>query len=159
MKNKYLLIHVKLKEIVRFAKICSGKFDKNHMWNWTFKHPNLSLWPSLKSDHLSLTTIMLMSQIELLLHKWLLNNDHLSINATILGNQRWLFYQYLTIFFFTASKCSKIPFPWNLCGHVYRRDANLPQVFSCLSPLCNRIFIRISCTSSRYFNASLLESI
>ncbi len=35
---------------------------------------------------------------ELLLHKWPLNNDHLSTTATIFGSRGWLLYTGLTVF-------------------------------------------------------------
>ncbi len=50
------------------------------------------------NDHLSITTGILRSHSKLILHKWPLNNDHLSTSATIFGSQWWPLYTGLTVY-------------------------------------------------------------
>ncbi len=47
---------------------------------------------------MSITTTILRSHLELLMHWWPLNNDHLSTTVTIVGSQAWSLYTSLTVF-------------------------------------------------------------
>ncbi len=59
---------------------------------------NYSYSQTWVNDHLLLTTATIWRyHIRLLLHKWPLNNDHLSATVTILGSQQWSLYTGLTI--------------------------------------------------------------
>ncbi len=49
------------------------------------------------NDHLFLTTTILWFHLEILQHKWPLNNDHLSTTATIFGSQGWSLWIVLSV--------------------------------------------------------------
>ncbi len=66
--------------------------EKRRYW---FRMRVLSNWAN---DHLSTMTTILRTQLELLLHIWPLNSDHLWITATIFGPQGWSLYTGLAAF-------------------------------------------------------------
>ncbi len=76
----------------------------------------MSCRPPPNSDHLSITTTILWSHLELLLHKWTLNNEHLPTTATICGAWGWSLYQGLMYLIFfnknvaVAVACASIYF-------------------------------------------------
>ncbi len=59
-------------------------------------YKNSQTWAN---DHLSTTTTILWSHLELLRHKWPLNNGHLSTTVTIFGSRGWSLYAGLTVLF------------------------------------------------------------